>query len=69
MMFALGLASVTFFAEFNKQEDEISVNLPQVFSNSPIYVYPKKLKTTTRIHCIGHSCAIEEIIEFEEENK
>jgi hypothetical protein len=65
MMFAFGLASVTFFAEFNRQENEISVNLPQVVSGSPIYVYPKKLKTSTCTQCVGHRCAIIEFIELD----
>lgn len=42
-MLAFGLASVPFFNGLFEQWTEISVNLPQVESSSPIYVQPKSV--------------------------
>src|SRR5690242_18507206 len=42
---ALGMASVTFFNGLYERWSEISVDLPQVQSETPIYVFPKQVLT------------------------
>jgi len=44
MTFALGLASIGFFNLLTKYLNEISVNLPKVESDSPIFVFPRERK-------------------------
>jgi hypothetical protein len=53
-MLALGLASVPFFTGLYEKWSEISVNLPQVESNTPIYIQARK--TNEMPNCFGSDC-------------
>lgn len=65
MMFALGLASVIFFKSLNKKSDEVPLQLPEIKSTSPIYVYPRNIKITYDTVCTGHVCGLHQYVEIE----